>query len=131
MSLHGQTQGEGSPGERAVEALRFSSRRPRAHKRGRNQLHICDECASDLVYPTDWAPADEHHWHLVLRCPECEWRGTGVHNQDVVDRFDIELDRGVDSVIDDLNTLARSNMEEEVERFLSALRADQILPEDF
>jgi hypothetical protein len=34
-------------------------------------------------------------------------------------------------MLNDLALLARANMETEVERFATALRADQILPEDF
>jgi hypothetical protein len=34
-------------------------------------------------------------------------------------------------VLDDLNTLVRANMEDQISRFVSALSADHILPEDF
>ena len=30
----------------------------------------------------------------TLRCPECEWNGGGVYDQEIVDRFDEELDAG-------------------------------------
>jgi hypothetical protein len=106
-------------------------------KRGRpvgardSLLHICPECASDLVYPTDWSPAGQDHWAVDLRCPECEWLGGGVYGQDALDRFDVELDRGTEALIDDLASLTRANMEEEVEQLTAALRADHILPEDF
>jgi hypothetical protein len=48
-----------------------------------------------------------------------------------VDRFDIELDRGTDMLIEDLARLMRANMEDEIERFVSALYADHVLAEDF
>ncbi len=51
-------------------------------------LHICPSCASQLVYPVEWAPVDAAHWHVELRCPECEWTEAGLHEQAVVDRFD-------------------------------------------
>ena len=41
------------------------------------------------------------------------------------------LDAGTEQLLGDLNLLARANMEEQVERFIAALRAGQILPEDF
>ena len=56
---------------------------------------------------------------------------TGVFDQDTVERFDEELDRGTDKLVDDLKRLIRANMEEEIERFSRALRGDHILPEDF
>jgi hypothetical protein len=95
------------------------------------QLHICQECGSGLVYPTDWAPAAPKHWHVELRCPDCEWRGEGIYSQEVVDRFDVALDDGTDAILDDLTRLTRANMEEEIDRFAAALDRDLILPEDF
>ena len=49
----------------------------------------------------------------------------------IVDRFDEVLDRGTDELVDDLTRLIRANMEDEIERFVDALDADLILPEDF
>ena len=95
------------------------------------QLHVCPNCASHLVYPIDWAPANSCSWSVDLRCPECEWRGTDVHDQDVVDRFDEELDRGTEQLIRDLSMLTRANMQEEVDRFVAALHANWVIPEDF
>ncbi len=96
-----------------------------------DRLHLCPECASQLVYPIDWAPAERSGWSVDLRCPECEWHGSGIFAQDVVDRFDEELDRGTEQLIADLGMLTRANMEEQVERFAAALHAGWVLPEDF
>ena len=68
---------------------------------------------------------------MALRCPECEWNGGGSYSQDIVDRLDEVLEQGTESVLEDLNVLVRANMEDQIDRFVSALRADQILPEDF
>ena len=57
----------------------------------------------------------------ALRCPECEWNGGGSYSQEVVDRFDEALERGTESVLDDLNILVRANMEDQIDRFVSAL----------
>lgn len=94
-------------------------------------LHICGSCNSDLVYPVDWEEAGATHWEVSLRCPNCEWFGTGVYEQSVVEAFDEELDRGTESLVGDLRRLMHANMEEEIERFTAALAADAILPEDF
>jgi hypothetical protein len=95
------------------------------------ELHVCPECASGLVYPLDWAPAEERRWKVSLRCPDCEWRGGGVHDQAVVDRFDEALDLGIEQMLDDLNTVTRANREDQIARFVDALWADELLPEDF
>ena len=94
-------------------------------------LHICSECSSDLVYPTDWQEAGSDHWDVQLRCPNCEWRGAGVFHQDLVEQFDDELDRGVDVLLSDYRALVSSNMEDEIDRFAKALDAGAILPVDF
>jgi hypothetical protein len=68
---------------------------------------------------------------VALRCPNCEWHGSGVFSQELVDWFDEQLDHGTDALVRDLKRLTRANMQEEIDRFVAALRADAILPEDF
>ena len=94
-------------------------------------LHVCRSCDAPLVYPVAWTEAGAQHWEVTLRCPGCEWRGTGIYDQEAVERFDEELDRGTELLVRDLRELVRANMEEDVERFIGALRADVVLPEDF
>jgi len=94
-------------------------------------LHVCGSCESNLVYPTEWEEAGTTHWEVTLRCPNCEWSGTGIFEQDCVERFDEELDRGTEALVRDLKRLAHANMEDDIERFVSALTADHIVPEDF
>ena len=94
-------------------------------------LHVCGSCESDLVYPTEWDEAGVMHWEVTLRCPNCEWGGTGVFQQELVERFDEELDRGTEALVRDLKRLMHANMEEEIDRFVEALNHDLILPEDF
>jgi hypothetical protein len=115
-----------------LDPLDFSAPRPKkAASKGDDELHVCASCGSDLVQPIDWAPADNLNWTVRLRCPECESVGHGIHSQQVVDRFDVELDRGTDMLIEDLSRLTRANMEDEAERFIAALTGDHILAEDF
>ena len=94
-------------------------------------LHVCGECDRELVYPVEWEEVSDTHWEVLLRRPDCEWSEMGVFDQPTVDRFDDELDRGTQAVSRDLKRLTQANMEEEIERFVSALTADAILPEDF
>jgi hypothetical protein len=94
-------------------------------------LHVCSECSSDLVYPVEWDEAGATHWEVTLRCPNCEWIATGVFSQDVVERFDEELDRGTEQLVRDLKRMMHANMEDEIERFVHALEGDHIQPDDF
>jgi hypothetical protein len=94
-------------------------------------LENCPDCGSDLVYPTDWHEALSGNWELELRCPECEWSDRGEYDQHTVERYDGALNDATDQLIDSLETLTRENMEAEIERFVTALAADHIVPFDF
>jgi len=94
-------------------------------------LHTCPECDRTMVYPVEWEEASPTQWEVLLRCPNCEWTHLGIHDQAVVDRFDEELDRGTECLIEDLMRLTQANMEDEIERFTSALASDAIWPMDF
>lgn len=96
-----------------------------------DELHVCGSCASELVYPVEWDESGPLHWEVVLRCPNCEWSGTGVFTQESVERFDEELDRGTECLVRDLKRLMTANMEDEIERFVTALEGNHVLPEDF
>jgi hypothetical protein len=94
-------------------------------------LHVCGGCDGKLVYPLEWTEAGSRHWEITLRCPSCEWVGTGIFEQDAVERFDQQLENGTAALIDDLRRVTTSNMQDEIERFSDALDSGYILPEDF
>ena len=95
------------------------------------ELHICLECRSRLVYPVSWEEAGTQSWSVTLHCPNCDAYRDGVFAQATVEAFDEELDRGQDDLLRDYQRLAHSNMAEYVERFAGALLAGAILPDDF
>ena len=105
--------------------------RPSEEQAVRQDLHMCGGCDSALVYPVEWEEAGATHWEVTLRCPNCEWAGTGVYEQRLVERFDEELDRGTEALVRDLKRLMQANMEDEIERFIRALEGNHVLPEDF
>ena len=119
------------PSGKTIEVVYFDSRADSAPERLRHELHICQECQSELVYPLEWEEAGREHWRVALRCPNCEWTCAGVFPQDLVDLFDERLDQGTEAMVRDLQCLVRTNMNEEIDRFVSALAADAVLPEDF
>jgi len=94
-------------------------------------LHVCPDCTSELVYPLAWDEAGDAAWELELRCPNCEWHGQGVFAQTVVEQLDEHLDNGTQVLVRDLKHLMHANMEDEIERFIAALRAGHIWPIDF
>jgi hypothetical protein len=119
------------PGGRAMEVVYFQRGDEARHSSRGLQLHVCPACGSELVYPVDWEEAGATRWQVTLRCPNCEWFETGTFDQETVERFDDELDRGTSALIEDLKRLIYANMEEEIEIFCQALAGDHVLPEDF
>jgi hypothetical protein len=123
------------PSGRTIDVVYFESARVEATHSAPAQptkeLHICPDCASELVYPIHWEEAGPENWRVSLRCPNCERNATGVFSQDVVDQFDERLDEGTEHVVSDLKQLMHANMSEEIDRFVAALEAEALLPEDF
>jgi hypothetical protein len=95
------------------------------------ELHVCIECSSELVYPVQWEESGSQDWSVLLHCPNCDVYREGIFTQDTVELFDEELDRGADALAHDYKRLMRANMAEEVERFAGALATGAIVPEDF
>ena len=84
------------PSGKTIEVISFEDLAP-----VETDIHVCQECSSELVYPVAWEEADRARWEVSLRCPNCEWRTTDVFE------------------------------EEAIQRFVSALMAGHLLPEDF
>ena len=118
--------GDGAP---VPEAQPKAPEHPPAEEH--QDLHVCVECASELVYPVQWEESGPENWSVLLHCPNCEVYREGVYTQENVEEFDEELDRGGDALARDYKRLMRANMADEIERFAGALKADAILPEDF
>lgn len=92
---------------------------------------MCPECGSPLVQPLQWTEVAGGAWELLLQCPNCDWITEGIFDRDQVDQFEEHLDRGLAGMLSDLRLLTQANMNEEIDRFVRALRTDLILPEDF
>ena len=116
------------PSGRAIEVVYFENGPVAPHD---HDLHVCPECERGLVYPVEWEEASSTHWEVLLRCPNCEWGQLGVFDQDTINRFDEQLDLGTETLIRDLKRLQQANMEDEMDRFVRALNAGALLPEDF
>jgi hypothetical protein len=115
------------PSGRSIEVVRFNDHEHVAHR----GLHVCPDCSSELVQPVDWSEAPEECWTLVLNCPNCDWYTEGLYTQDQVRELEDRLDEGLADMLRDLQRLTQANMADQIDRFITALNADQILPEDF
>jgi hypothetical protein len=127
------------PSGRSIEVVYFDAQPVDAapetpakrHNPVRGDLHVCPTCDAGLVYPVEWEEVSPTHWEVELHCPNCDWSDVDRFDQDQVDRFDDELDRGTAALVRDLKRITAANMEEEIDRFVTALDSDAIWPMDF
>lgn len=95
-------------------------------------LTICPECDKDFVIPIlENCHQVSDGWHLTLWCAHCYYEREVEVSQNEAEVFDEELDAFLYIVQDDLDLLEYQRLEEENRRFVAALEADAILPEDF
>ncbi len=122
-------------GDQQVELSATTSTAPQAattvDEATEEHLHVCPECSGELVYPVRWEERSGDSWEITLRCPDCEWWHTGNYFDHQVDQFDDVLNDGTEQLLDNLRNFARVNMEEDVERFVTALNSGLIEPMDF
>lgn len=114
------------PSGRTIEVIRFHE-----VDAERRELQTCTGCKSDLVQPMAWSETPDGRWDLVLECPNCGCSESGTFTRLQVERLEDHLDEGLTEMIADLQRLTQANMAADVDRFVSALDAGFILPEDF
>ena len=115
------------PSGRSIEVVRFHE----PEEPVRHGLHLCPECESTLVQPLAWSEASDERWDLTLECPNCWWSLEGIFDRDQVYALEDKLDEGLAEMLSDLKRLTHANMADQIDRFVTALDADLILPEDF
>jgi hypothetical protein len=97
----------------------------------RKPVLACPACGSDRICPTDWAPAGEQHWWMLLRCGECQsWVQATIGNE-VAAALDVELNRQQTEIADALATLEAERMAAAVEALTTALELDLVDADDF
>jgi hypothetical protein len=114
------------PSGRTIEVIRFDDADTAVR-----ELHVCPTCDSELVQPVSWAEGADDRWSVTLECPNCAWTENGTYARDQIERLEDQLDDGLADMITDLDRLTKANMAADVDRFIAALNADLILPEDF
>jgi hypothetical protein len=102
-----------------------------AHAEAAQDLTTCGGCGCPFVQPIDWDEAGSRHWRVTLRCPNCLESGTVVVEDEVVDHYDLELERGAAELARMLHEIVEENIEREAERLREALDGGHLLPEDF
>ena len=95
------------------------------------KLVVCPTCSADCVVPTDWAEHDERHWWIRLRCGACGAVREVIEPDAVAQRYDAELNHGMDQIRFALHRLEVDQMATEAYVLARALELDLLDAADF
>lgn len=91
----------------------------------------CPVCGSELVYPLERSHVGSNSWQLLMLCPDCfAWVNVSVDHEGAEEIL-LRQRLGRETLACELASLERRHMEEECEKFISALGAGAIQPIDF
>jgi hypothetical protein len=93
--------------------------------------HVCLVCGGDFVHPVEWQEADETHLWVRLRCGACgAWR-EDKFTDEVLERFDRQLDETAVRIAREADRLHAEWRAHEADAFVAALDRDLIDADDF
>jgi hypothetical protein len=92
--------------------------------------HVCVACDGSFVYP-EFGIQEGLRWRVFVRCGSCGWSGNRILDDKALEKFERELDHELEELQRDLERLTRDNMSDYCDRFVAALAANAVLPEDF
>jgi hypothetical protein len=99
---------------------------------GHESLHICNACDRDFIVPVSVVDLIDHDRCIVeLQCTNCGIASLGVHDDRSLMELDRRMDRAQEEMREAIEVLEMAEELERVDRFVRALQADLILPEDF
>ena len=95
-------------------------------------LHVCDDCLRPFVVPVSVLDViDGDRCVVELACNNCGTVTVGVHEDEALEALDIEIARAHAAVCATLEVFELTAELVRVDRFVEALHADLLLPEDF
>lgn len=95
-------------------------------------LHVCPACDGPFVLPgAVHEVIGATQVRLELACANCDWATTAVHADHELTALDLQLDRSFADLLWTLEVVWTANEQAAIERFVAALEAGAILPEDF
>ena len=97
-----------------------------------DSLHVCHACDRDFIVPVSVVDLIDHERCVVeLACTNCGTASLGVHDDRSLMELDRRMDRAQAQMREAVEVLETADELERIDRFVRALRADVILPEDF
>ena len=100
-------------------------------QRKKTELQTCPLCKSKLVYPVERYQINDMEWKVMLLCPNCLCKRELVVDRETVRELLKNARVGREKLMKELDGMQKKNMEEEAEKFITALHKDHILPIDF
>jgi hypothetical protein len=88
-------------------------------------------CHDDSVVPVIAEALEEGGWELRLRCGHCETFRDVIVSDDVAQRYDLDLARGMSEIAAALRREEQDRMAAEAQVFIVALERDLIDAGDF
>lgn len=100
-------------------------------QRNKTALQSCPLCKSKLVYPIERCQLNDMEWKVMLLCPNCLCKREMIVDRESVRELLKNARVGRESLMKELDNMQKKNMEEEADKFITALNEDHILPIDF
>lgn len=100
-------------------------------QRKKTELQTCPLCKSSLVYPVERYQLNDLEWKVLMLCPNCLCKRELVVDRETVRELLKNARVGRESIMKELDNMQKKNMEEEADKFITALNKDHILPIDF
>ncbi len=95
-------------------------------------LQECPDCHERFVIPVDVLDVDvEGRCVIELHCTNCQQTRVSTHDESELMELDERLESSTAAMHNAIDLLEAIDEWERVERFVEALHADLILPEDF
>jgi hypothetical protein len=96
-----------------------------------DEPQVCLFCGSDFVHPVEWQEATETHMWVRLRCGQCGGWREDEFTDEVLDRFDRQLDDDAAVIARAADRLHAEWRATEADAFAAALDRDLIDAGDF
>ena len=100
-------------------------------QRKKTELQTCPLCKSTLVYPVERYQLNDLEWKVLMLCPNCMCKRELVVDRETVRELLKNARVGRESIMKELDSMQKKNMEDEADKFITALHKDHILPIDF
>lgn len=95
------------------------------------ELQRCPVCRSKFVYPVERDQMNDIEWKVLLLCPCCLAKRQLTVDRETVRNLLKNARVNRESISKELDNMQKKHMEEEADKFITALKNNHIYPIDF